>query len=332
MVSVARYRGDGTEESDGASCSNGQDAGPNIELDDFGLFLWAFGEYARANPSDAWVDDVVPSVLAGVADPLVAQIDPTTDQLAPDSSIWERHWVDCFPNGRKRFAYSAVQAVAGLRAISEVSGDPSYGEAAERVRGALLRTRDAGGPVIFRSLGAGECPILASAPEETCDGCGPYDASVIDAVAQGVIRADSSLAIGTLGVLQRELAMSSGSPGFKRNDDGTGSVNAYPWYDDQEWVMVDLRMATAFAKVGRATGEPIYTANAAVLVQWITDQAVANHGLIPELLSDGRYTGEDDADHFRIGADSGAKYQGAVPMGGFGPGAYVLALEAIHAP
>ena len=209
-----------------------------------------------------------------------------------------------------------------------MSGDAAYSDAAERLRSGLLRSAAVNGPVLLR----GECPVLASAPEETCEGCGPLDGSVIELVAQGVVRPESTLAIGTLQALQSGLRMHSGSPGFLRNDDGTGSSNPYPWYDDQEWVVIDLRMAAAYAMVGRATGSPTYTANGEVLLDWVTANAVANAGLIPELLSDGTYTAEDDVDQFHLGADAGAEFQGAVPMAGFGPGAYILALEAVHAP
>jgi GH15 family glucan-1,4-alpha-glucosidase len=320
LVSACRYTGDGREESDGASCPDGSDAGPNVELDDWGLYLWAFHRVMVGDPE---LEAALPTVQAGVADALVATVDPNRDLLVPDSSIWERHWDECFPNGRKHFTYSTVQAVAGLRFASLAAGaDDPYGLAADQLRSGLLRLSSDDGPVVM----ADECPFLASAPEETCIGCGPLDVSVIDAIDQGVLHADSSLALGTLHAMDR-LRM-PGSPGYLRNDDGTGSTNPYPWYDDQEWVFADLRVAVADAYVGRATGDPVLTANGQALADWITAQAMANHGLIPELLSDGRYTAEDDADHVRPGMDLGAEYQGAVPMAGFGAGAYILALQA----
>lgn len=327
MVSVCRYTGDGTEESDGAGCPDGSDAGPNIELDDWGLFLWAYGEYAAANPSDPWIDETLPAVLAGVADPLVQTIDPNRDLLVPDSSIWERHWDECFPNGRKRFSYSSIFAVKGLRVAAELSGDSRYTEAADQLRRGLITVAEEGGPVVFPT---DECPLVASAPEETCEGCGPYDGSVIEIVNLDVIRPESALAKGTLLGLQEALLMENGSPGLLRNDDGTGTTNPYPWYDDQEWVVIDLRVAAAWAKVADATGDDVARQNAETLVGWITAQARANHDLIPELLSDGITTSQDDDDYVRPGTDLGSEFQGAVPMCGFGPGAYILALEALR--
>jgi len=328
LISACRYYGDGTEESDDAWCPDNTPAGPNVELDDFGLFLWAYGEYLDASGDQAFEDQTLGAVLAGVADPLVELIEPDTDLLVPDSSIWERHIEDCFPNGRKRFSYSSIHAVNGLRIAGELSGDTSYDDAAARLRGGLLNLAD--GPVFEESFGGEACPVLASAPEEVCEYCGPYDGSVIDAINLGVFRADSSLARGTLLALQTHLAMSNGSPGFLRNDDGTGTTSPHPWYDDQEWVVIDLRMASAMARMGDELGDATLTGNAETLVAWITAQARANADLIGELLSDGAYTVEDEADYTHVGGDDGYELQGSVPMCGFGPGAYILALEATH--
>jgi GH15 family glucan-1,4-alpha-glucosidase len=261
----------------------------------------------------------------------VALIDDDNDLLVRDSSIWERHWYDCFPNGRKQFTYSSIQAVAGLRVATTLSGDPTYTAAAERIRGGLLGPASEGGPVLFWETPAGDtCPLLASAPQEICTGCGPYDGAVIELINHEVVRPQSSLAVGTLLGVHRALQMGNGSPGFLRNDDGSGTTNPFPWYDDQEWVVIDLRMATATARVAAATGDETLRANAETLVAWVTAQALANHGLIAELLSDGTWTADDDADHVRPGVDMGMEYQGAVPMCGFGPGAYILALEVLH--
>ena len=327
LISACRYFGDGTEQSDDAWCEDGSAAGPNVELDDFGLFLWAYGEYMDASSDVAFMADTLEAVLGGVADPLVALID-TNDLLVADSSIWERHWDECFPNGAKQFTYSDIQAVHGLRLASDFSGDPAHAAAAEQIRGGLLNITD--GPVFEETFDGQACPVLASSPEEVCGYCGPYDASVIELVNLGVFRPDSALAKGTLRGLMDNLAMDNGSPGFLRNDDGAGTSNPYPWYDDQEWVVIDLRMASAMAEMGEALGDPVLTANAETLVDWITIQARANADLIGELLSDGIYSAEDDHDHTHLGTDGGYEAQGSVPMCGFGPGAYILALEAVH--
>lgn len=74
-------------------------------------------------------------------------------------------------------------------------------------------------------------------------------------------------------------------------------------YDSREWGFIDLRIAGALAKMGQKS-------QAKVLLDWMTSQAQANYELIPELLD---YNTQD--------------YAGSVPMGGFGSGSYVLALN-----
>lgn len=330
LISACRYYGDGTEESDGATCPDGSDAGPNIELDDFGLFLWAYDEYVSGGGDPSFRQSTLPLVLDGVATPLQQLIDPAYDLLVADSSIWERHWNNCFPNGRKHFSYSSLHAVNGLRRASAQSDIPEYDASATRLRDGLLKNN--GGPIFERTFDGQACPVLASAPEEICTYCGPYDASVIDAINLDVVRPESSVAKGTMRAVLEQLRMTNGSPGFRRADDGTGTSNPYPWYDDQEWVVIDLRMATAMARMGKATGNATLTQNARTLLNWITSQAKANHNLIGELLSDGVYTKEDDSDGFNIGSDGGSELQGSVPMCGFGPGAYLLAVHTVYQP
>lgn len=315
-VSVARYYGDGKEESDGATCADGSDAGPNIELDDWGLFLQAW----QATPGVH--AESLAQVRAGVADPLLSLIQPN-DLLLPDSSIWERHWADCFPNGRKQFVWSSLQAAAGLQAAA--LDDVRYLDAAARLRSGLLRLKANGGPVTVSDNG--HCPVLASSPEEICTACGPLDASGVEIINQGLVRPESAIAEGTLLALTHLRAPSGG---FKRNDDGTGSTNPYPWYDDQEWLFIDLRMAMAMKTVAEATENSALADSAEALLGHVTAVGTANHGLIPELLSDGVYTPDDDADRWTPGVDGGGEAQGAHPMVGFGAGAYVLALEAMR--
>ena len=126
------------------------------------------------------------------------------------------------------------------------------------------------------------------------------------------------------------MALRAPSGGFRRNDDGTGSSNPFPWYDDQEWVFIDLQLAMAFQKVGDATGDPILQANAELLWRHVLDLGAANYGLYPELVSDGTWTPEDDADHFGIGQDHGGEAQGAFPMIGFGAGTVLLTLLTLR--
>lgn len=277
-ISVTRYFGDGTEESDW------NEDGPNIEFDGFGLFLWALGELAEAW-DDGWWRDHWPVVRDEIADVLVSLRDPATGLIAPDSSIWEVHW-----NGnQKRFTYTSLAAARGLCSASMLAERLGDSTLAASYRDAAIGIRDA---VLARSTD--DRGALAQSWEDLRAGRGYRDAAVVEAINWGLVRPDGRVSNATLDMLITDLVPPSGR-GFFRNDDGG-------WYDNQEWVFVDLRAADAFRAAGRS-------AVADDLLTWITAQGTLNYGLIAEL-------------HDRVSGD----YRGEVPMVGFGAGAYIVAL------
>ncbi len=256
-VSVCRVYGDGTEWTD-------LDAdGPNIEYDNFGLYLWALGQVVEDDPT--LYDDVAPRALDGVADVLVRLVDPNTGLLLPDSSIWERHW-----NGKqKQFTYSSAWAVVGLRAAADIAdtlGDTradTYRASADEIAAAIEEHLvDAAG-------------VLAGSREELGAGEGYLDLAAVEVFNHGILDARSESFAASLDAWDRELKVASGT-GYHRNDDGST-------YDEHEWIVIDLRLAEALRRSCRAE-------DAEVLEDWVTAQATANNRIIPELLD------PDDAD------------------------------------
>ena len=203
--------------------------------------------------------------------------------MAADSSIWEVHW-----NGnQKHFTYTNAAAVAGLCAASrlaerlgDVEAQELYGEVAQTIRdGVLTHLVDPDTGVLMGNL------------EEMAAG-EALDSAAVEAINWGLIAPDDPIATATLAAFN---ALRLGiERGYIRNDDGG-------WYDRQEWVFVNLRIATALRRMGRG-------AEADALVGWVVAQARENHDMIAEL-----YT-EVEAD-----------YAGAVPMAGYGAGALALA-------
>ncbi|HNU68581.1 MAG TPA: hypothetical protein PLC24_07105, partial [Myxococcota bacterium] len=137
--------------------------------------------------------------------------------------------------------------------------------------------------------------FVAQSVEELAGDSGYVDAAVIEAFNWNVMDPKGDAAAATVDVLLNDLAVPNGM-GLQRNDDGG-------WYDSSEWILIDLRVSRALRALGGATA----VARADLLLDWVTAQARANMGLIAEL-------------HTREGAD----YDGAVPMVGFGAGAYIL--------
>ncbi len=282
-VSVCRCYGDGSEWSD--SDHNG----PNVEFDNFGLLLWALGEWVDQGGDIAFVQErqeVIFDKLADVLAQLIEQDSSGQGLIIADSSIWERHW-----NGhQKHFTYSSTWAVRGLREaadLAEALGDSEraawYRETADGVAEAMCTwLRDGDG-------------ALAGNLEELQRGSGYDDLAAVDAFNNGSIDAAGAVAAASFARWDEHLAVPSGH-GYKRNDDGDT-------YDEQEWIMVDLRLAEALRRGCRPD-------EGQAIEDWITQQALANHRIIPELLDP--ETGD---------------YNGPAPMMGFGAGMYVLTLH-----
>ncbi len=273
-ISITRYFGNGAEESD---CNAD---GPNIEFDGFGLFLWSLGEYVRAGGSIEDVRPYWPVIRDEIADVLVSLIG-SDGVILPDSSIWEVHW-----NGRqRRFTYTSLAAARGLcdaasiaTALGESADAARYATAGAGVRDAVVRNHtDARG-------------VLAQSAEDLAAGRGYMDAAAIEALNWGIVDPAGRVARATVRALHENLTVPHGR-GLMRNDDGG-------WYDSQEWVFVDLRLAAA------TRGSP----ESEALLAWIDAQAARNRGNISEL-------------HEATTAD----YRGSVPMVGFGAGARILA-------
>ncbi len=284
LVSVCRYYGNGLEESDW------NDHGPNIEYDGFGLFLWAFSEYARAIPEEQRQDFLrkhLHQVQAKVVTPLRRLIDPETGLVRPDSSIWEHHWtLPLEYDGRRHYAYTTITAAHGLRSIAgllEAREAQECRQSADELQQGLLRhLRNADGSIASSLEDLRQDPGLA------------YDAATLEAV-NWEMTADPRVVEMTV---QRLRSATPGSPGVMRNDDGN-------WYDRQEWLLLDLRAVEAWQRLGQP-------ARARALMDHVTAWSRANYNGIGELL------------------DEKGDFQGPFPMCGFGPGAYVLATEALR--
>lgn len=294
-ITLTRYHGFGVEETDF------NDFGPNLELDGFGLFLWALRNYEVATGDGSLAQEAWPVVSAEVADVLLALIDPDTGLVRRDSSIWETHW-----NGRERhWTYTSLTAARGLcdaAAIADRLGDAgraaAYHEAGEKLRAAIAaKLTDASG-------------ALASNLEELASGSGYWDAAVLDAIAMGLFDPKGAIAKATLAGLDAHLLAPAGA-GWSRNDDRkdhAGDEDLSPWgseYDSAEWVITDLRGAIATRLAGDVE-------RSHRLLAWVRDQSVANYLAIAETYDEG--TGV---------------YKFNAPMVGFGAGAYALAL--LHA-
>ncbi len=280
QISVCRYFGTGKEESD-----FGEVIGPNVELDGFGLFLNAFCDYVERSMDTAFFVQHFPLVSTRVADAIIACID-STGLIRLDSGPWERH----LPG--KQFAYTSIACANGLKVFAALTATTHkadadrYQRASQRLLGGIRKHLLVENRLIKGNTGAVDP-----------NGYDFFDGGTFEAFTGGLF-AEKQLFDSHCGEYSRALR-TPGGEGFSR-------INKGDWYETAEWILLDLRVASAMMRFGEK--QP-----ASALVKWVTDQADLNFNLIPELYD--RKT---------------AFYDGAVPMVGFGAGAYVVALDDVH--
>jgi hypothetical protein len=136
-ISVTRYFGDGTEESDWNA------DGPNVEMDGWGLTLWALRQYLDAAGSGALLSEALPTnertfdvvrVLIGKA---LLDNQEASGLIGMDTSIWESHW-----QNRKHYAYTSLAAARGLCDLASVEERYGDGKGAAILRTRVARLRD----------------------------------------------------------------------------------------------------------------------------------------------------------------------------------------------
>ncbi len=279
-ISVCRYFGMGKEESDYADVR-----GPNVELDGFGLFLQVFCDYVQRSGDTAFFGQHFRTVATEVADVIVSCID-TNDLIRLDSGPWERH----LPG--KQFAYTSISCAAGLRDFAALCVNDKEQDA-QKYRSAYERLLTG----IRKHLVVDNAVIKGNCAATDSGGYDYYDGGTFEAFTTGLLD-DAPLFASDLQEYRQVLGIPGGT-GFSR-------INKGDRYETAEWILLDLRVASAMHRFG-------YLEKASALSNWVTDQADLNFNLIPELY--------DRKTSF---------YDGAVPMVGFGAGAYIVTLCDLH--
>jgi GH15 family glucan-1,4-alpha-glucosidase len=279
LPSVCRYFGNGSEESDL------NENGPNIEFDGFGLFLLAYADYITRSRDTVFLRDTYPRVLERVARVVAGLVQPN-GLVRHDSGPWERH----LPG--KQYAYTSAVCAAGLRDLARLARRFG-GEEWRSLAAAAGRLQEG----IRRHLVVGGKFIKGNTAARSREEYEYFDAATFETFALGVV-VDTALFRSHLRVYEKRCGVGGGR-GFFRVNGGDG-------YDSEEWVFLDLRIASAMAKFG-------IVGKADRLLKWVTAQSAANDCLIAELYG-----------------TKGAEYAGAIPMAGFGAGAYLLALSDLR--
>jgi hypothetical protein len=287
QISAVRYFGDGSEEAD----YSGEGA-PNLELDSWGLALWAIGEFAARSSDATWLQastyrgTIYENVRDYVVKPLLANLDAEDDGLivAADTSPWEQN-----AQPRMHYAFSTIAAINGLQhfaPMADAMGDETTAADA-RAKIAALQTGLAKAFIRDGRLHG----VLERSPKNDMDG------SLLEAINFGVVT-DPAIVTGTLNAM-RTLSVASG--GFRRV---TGDTS----YEKHEFLFIDFALARAKRKLGDAAGADAIVGN-------IVKKSVSAYGYIPEMYISER----DDEFPGRIGDGTGAN-----PMVGYGAGVFTL--------
>ncbi|HVI05359.1 MAG TPA: glycoside hydrolase family 15 protein, partial [Sphingomicrobium sp.] len=297
QISIVRYFGNGEEEPfftmEGAT---------NIEFDDWGEALWALGEYLRKYGDASLLraatyrGPLYETARDFIARPLMANMERYQGGLIvdADTSIWEEHQKD-----KKHFAFSTAMAIVGLNAFAEMARRAGDETARENVidHVALLQK---GFDAAFIRDGTLHGTLE---PGEKND----IDGALIPIINFGLVR-DPEVIRNAIDRM-RLLKVASGGYRRVRSNYTDPKIFEY-WYEREEFLFVDFTFAELHRRLGR-------TAAADAMLARIVRKAAADHNIIPEMyvaLPCQLFPG-------KIGDPTGA-----LPMVGYGAGAYVLHL------
>ena len=233
-ISVCRYYGNGEEEAD----YSGQPT-PNVEIDGWGLVMWAARQYVENSGDVAWLTSatalgptVYQAIASGIAAPLEANLE-SNGLAKADSSIWEVH-----DGNKQHFAYTSLAAARGfcdMAVLAQKSGaDPSH------YQGLTSKARTAILSAFVDPKGA-----LGGSLEELST-THYYDASVVEAFNWNLLPDFTGPTATATLTMFNNLSVPSG--GFKRNNNNQSS------YDNNEWILVDLRISDALRRGAGSAG------------------------------------------------------------------------------
>jgi GH15 family glucan-1,4-alpha-glucosidase len=297
QISVVRYFGDGAEEPFFT-----QEGSTNIEFDNWGEALWVLGLYLRKYDDPALLEaatyrgPLYESARDFIVKPLLANTEKYGEGriVAADTSIWEERQKD-----KKHFAFSTAMAIVGLREFAQVARRADD-DAARRQALDQLALLEKGFAAAFIHDGK-----LRGTLEEGVKN--DIDGALIAIINFGVVR-DPKVIHNTVERM-RLLKVASGGYRRVRSTYTDPKIFEY-WYERQEFLFVDLSLAELHLRLGKK-------ATADAMLNRIVAKAAADDNIIPEMyvaLPCQLFPG-------RIGDPTGA-----MPMVGYGAGAYVLHL------
>ncbi|MGE5106975.1 MAG: hypothetical protein ACM3H8_05495 [Sphingobacteriales bacterium] len=303
QISLTRYFGNGNEECDY------NEFGPNIEYDDFGLFLCAFSDYITRSGDSVFYKKWNKLMCAKVADATVSCID-TNSLIKEDSGPWEHHL-----EMPRQYTFTSGVCARGLEQFALLQQQfhlpyKKYKMAAEKLKQGILNHM-----LIENKFIKGNVNDQLKTAHEY------YDAGVYEIFANGLM-SDKKLFLSHMGEYDKVLRIKGDRPGYIR-------LNSSDPYENQEWVFINLRIALAHLLFGQKK-------EAFKLLDFVTQQAAVNNNIIPEMYSN-KLQMDKVTDNFMNNniwcnciRDKDDQYIGTIPMAGYGSAAYILTLFAYY--
>jgi len=297
QISVVRYFGDGSEEPFFT-----MEGGTNIELDDWGLALWVLGEYLRQYDDPALLQTATyrgrlyESARDYVVKPLLANVEKYDrgSIVAADTSIWEERQKD-----KKHFAFSTAAAIVGLKDFAETARRAGDEPTRIEILKQVAQLQKGFGAAFVRG-GKLHGPLEEGVKND-------IDGALLPVINFRVVT-DSAVIRDTVERMEL-LKVDSGGYRRVRSTYTDPAIFGY-WYERQEFLFVDLSLAEVYRRLGR-------NAEAAALLKRIVDKAAVDHDIIPEMYV---------AVPCKLFPGEVGDPTGALPMVGYGAGAYVLDL------
>ena len=303
QISLTRYFGNGTEECDF------DDNSPNIEYDDFGLFLISYIDYVNRSEDWAFYKQWSEVVTEKVADVIIHCM-ADNNLIKADSGPWEHH-LDL----TKQYAFTSGVNARGLELFAEAQKKQDlpyekYQVAAGKIKQAILD-----------NLLVDNKYIKGNASDMNVTDHEYWDGGSFECFASGLIT-DKKLFESHMEAYGKILAIKGDRLGYIR-------LESNDPYENQEWVFLDLRVA--YAHLNFENKE-----TAGQLINYFTEQASINYNTLPEMISNKLQMekvpnrGYRDDIWCNCVRQEGDMYIGMIPMVGYGSGAYTLALLSYH--
>lgn len=295
QISVVRYFGNGEEEPFFT-----QEGSTNVEFDDWGEALWVLGEYLKQFDDPALLREATyrgslyESAKDYVVKPLLANTEPYGGGLIvnADTSIWEERQKD-----KEHFAFSTAAAIFGLREFAEVARQARDEKTRSEVQGKLDALQRGFDAAFIR--GGHLHGTLEDGVKNDIDG------ALIPIINFGVVK-DPAIIRDTV---ERMKLLRVVSGGYRRVRGTYTDPAIYEyWYEQEEFLFVDLSLAELYRRIGR-------TAEADAMLARIVSKAAADHDIIPEMYV---------AVPCKLFPGKIGDPTGALPMVGYGAGAFVL--------